>query len=178
MALRLWCLKKPLKASLYQLEQKRKQGAVAQPLVWLLSPWRQQGSQATPGDTRGMGNLQPLLCLQSKQLKPGKQEPPKTCWGGFLWLLLPWKYFFYWLDLNHLWLLGCSMLPARLGWILRPSPCRWNATALSTGHLRAGPGASQTWAAWAFLCTPWSLWLGFKEKRRKESGGRGKDILY
>lgn len=52
------------------------------------------------------------------------------------------EIFFCWLDLNNLWLLGCSILPARLGWILRPSLWRWNATTLSTGHLRAGPGAS------------------------------------
>lgn len=31
------------------------------------------------------------------------------------------------------------MFSARLGWILRPSPCCWNANALSSGHLRAGP---------------------------------------
>lgn len=44
-------------------------------------------------------------------------------------------FFFCWLDLNNLWLLGCSMFSARLGWILRPSPCCWNANALSSGHL-------------------------------------------
>lgn len=54
------------------------------------------------------------------------------------------EIFFCWLDLNNIWLLGCSTLPARLGWILRPAPRYRAATTSSVGCLRAGPGASHT----------------------------------
>lgn len=63
------------------------------------------------------------------------------------------------------------MLPARLGWILSSSPCRWNVNALSHGHLRAGPGVSQTWTAWAFLWTPWACDLVSKRRGGKKVEG-------
>lgn len=148
---------------------------MTQPLVWLPSPWGQQGSWATPGDTRGTCNH--CSACKANRWRQGNRNHPRHAEEVSYGYCCHGNMFFCWLDLNNLWLLGCSMLPARLGWIPRHSPCCWNANTLSSGHLQAGPGASQTWTAWALLWTPWSLWLGFKEKR-KESGGRGKDILY
>lgn len=73
------------------------------------SPWPQQGTvvwMVTAGATPGTP--------QSKQLKAGKQDAPYTHWGGFLWLLLPWKYFFCWPALNNTSLFGYNALLVRV----------------------------------------------------------------
>lgn len=67
-------------------QHKRKRGAAAH-------PQGQQGCRPLPLAHEHTA-LTLLLRLQSKQLKARKWEPPRTLWGGFLWLLLPWKYFF------------------------------------------------------------------------------------
>lgn len=76
-------------------------------------------------------------------------------------------WFFCWLDLNNIWFLGCTTLPARLGWILRPAPRYGGATASSWTRSISKPSCSGLSSR-----LPRGSGLGFKEKRRgKESGG-------
>lgn len=88
--------------------------------------------------------------------------------GRFPMVTAAMEIFFCWLDLNNIWLLGCSTLPARLGWILRP--------ASSTSRLQAGPRASKTQAAPGFpLGSPGARGLVSRRRGGGKKSGGGKE---
>ena len=110
------------------------------PGVWLPSPWGQpaEGTARLTGHSwwhHGHRALATTALLAKQRAEAKETGTTQDTLGRFPMVTAAMEIFFCWLDLNNIWLLGCSTLPARLGWILRPAPRYRGATASSTGCL-------------------------------------------